>query len=176
MDASPAVGWDRIEPELVKACKGTDTDKNVEVAKALFDLVRPRKYLAYDHQSRDLNLGGGRKAAIGLEHYLIDKDVALFQYPYPRRHRLSDDEYRLMMSLIHFAYVRDDFEEAVVEVADLSCPIGYAGKKIKGVSYPRDPRIVRLERSQILNRHELAAEVQNVHELLLEIGEEPDPA
>lgn len=177
LDVSPRVEWPELRKALIKACKGKDEEMNVSAAKVLFDLVRSKDYAAYDHPKQDLSLGLRRKAAIGISMYLVEKDTVVFQYPYPRRNRLDADVNNLMMSLIYHSYARGDFADAVVEIADLSCTGSAYFKSKDGVrrKSPRDPRLVRLEPNDLIQLDDLTPHVQNVHDLLIEIGEEPDP-
>ncbi len=168
--------WDEFEPWLINSCKGEYVDMNVSAARALYDLVRSPGNKAYDHPAQTLPLGKNRSAVIGLKHYVVRDEEAIFQFPYPRRSRLNEEDYELMMSLIHYAYARGDFAAAQIEVADLSC-IAASPKRKSGEkeTQPRDPRIIRLNPGRLISMHDLAPEVQNVHDLLLEISEEPDP-
>ncbi|WP_306146085.1 hypothetical protein [Roseibium sp. MMSF_3412] len=177
LDVSPKVEWGELERSLVQACKGKDEEMNVSAAKVLFDLVRAKDYLAYDHTPQDLSLGLNRKAAIGISIYLVEGEEVVFQFPYPRRNRLDAAVNNLMMSLIYHSYARGDFAGAAVEIADLSCATSTYIKGKDGTRRPppRDPRIVRLEQDNLIQLDDLTPHVQNVHELLIEIGTEPDP-
>lgn len=175
LDPKPQMEWEEFEPYLIKSCAGKDVDMNVSAGRALFDLVRCPENAAYDYPAQALPLGQKRFAVIGLRHYIVRDEEAIFQFPYPRRSRLSDQDYELMMSLIHYAYAQGDYANAQIEVADLSCVGSGKRKGLSDESGPRDPRIIRLAQSRLISKHDLELEVQNVHELLLEIAEEPDP-
>ena len=70
---------------------------------------------AYAHPERTLQLAPDRACSFRLTHYLVRGDRAIFQFPFPRHTRLTDREMHTMMSLIHLAYVRDDYSEAALK-------------------------------------------------------------
>ena len=174
LDPSPLVSRDDLERNLIKACKGNYTEMNVEAALTLFDLVRRGDCAAYDHAPKTLKLGLDRHAAIRIDQYVVRNDELIFQFPYPRRERLSESELRLMMSMIHYAYAQGDFAAAQVEIADLSAvgtTIWSSGERLPAA---REPRIVKLGPGELIDRRAMEPEIQTVHDLLLEIGSEPD--
>jgi hypothetical protein len=65
------------------------------------------------------------------------------------------------MSLVHYAYVFGDFENARVEMADLSA-LHPGGE--------RQPRIHSLSDFDLMSRDELNCEIDNVHSLLQKIS------
>ncbi|WP_143038430.1 hypothetical protein [Nitratireductor aquibiodomus] len=165
-----------MEKHVKLACRGTDEALNVDAALTLYDLVRPKEYLAYDHPPRNLPLGHKRVAAIGLECELVKGDELVFQFPFPRRERLEDQSIKILLSIIHHAYAVDDREGAAVELADLSCDFEEAASRKERLPSVRSPRIVRLKENDLISMDDLAPEIQSVHDLLLDLGEEPDPA
>ncbi|MBN9219875.1 MAG: hypothetical protein J0I79_18180 [Mesorhizobium sp.] len=175
LDLSPPVDRESLEKHIRIACNGVDEDINVDAALTLFDLVRPQNYLAYDHPPRNLPLGLKRTAAIGLELYLVKDQSPIFQFPFPRRERLDDHTITILLSIIHHAYSTDDFEEARVELADLSCDFETSAGRRDKLPRVRCPRIVQLHRDNLISMDDLAPEIQNVHDLLLELGDEPEP-
>ncbi|TRL38046.1 hypothetical protein [Rhizobium straminoryzae] len=174
LDPSPPVGREELKKYVGAACNGIDEAKNVEAALTLYDLIRPRGYLAYDHEPRHLALGRSRQAAIGLQVELVREEELIFQYPYPRRSRLDDHTIRVLLSIIHHAYAVGDREGAFVELADLSCDFETAETRRLRLPSVRAPRIIRIHHDEIISLDDLAPEVQNVHDLLMELGEEPD--
>lgn len=175
LDLSPPVDRKSLEKHIRIACSGVDEGINVDAALTLFDLVRPLRYLAYDHPPRNLPLGLKRTAAIGLEFYMVKDETPIFQFPFPRRERLDDHTITILLSIIHHAYSTDDFEEARVELADLSCDFETSESRRERLPRVRCPRIVRLPKESLISMDDLAPEIQSVHDLLLELGDEPDP-
>ena len=102
-------------------------------------------------------------------------ETPIFQFPSPRRERLDDHTIAILLSLIHHAYSTDDFEEAQVELADLSCDFETPDSRRQKLPRVRHPRIVRLPKESLISMDDLAPEIQSVHDLLLELGEEPEP-
>lgn len=158
-----------------RACKGIDENMNLEAAMCLFDQLQSDDYTAYDHPVRSLSLGMDRKCVFRFGHYIVRGGEAVFQYPYPRRTRLTEYEYSVMMSLISLAYATGDFEGAAVEIADLSCVATSQTISGQRVRSDRSPRIMRLTTDMVVDRAELQAKVNEVHGLLQEIGDEPEP-
>lgn len=175
LDTSPPVGREKLGKYIKSSCKGNDEAINVDAALSLFDLVRPNEYRAFDHQERVLPLGFKRAATIGLKVELLKGDEIIFQFPYPRLDRLDDYTIRVMLSVIHHAYAIGDYENAVVELADLSSELDSLTARRLRLPRVRSPRIIRIDRSNIISLDDLAPEVQSVHDLLLELGDEPDP-
>ncbi len=175
LDPSPPLDRKALEKHIRLACKGTDEALNVDAALALYDLIRPEGYLAYDHPPRNLPLGHKRVAAIGLECELVKDDELVFQFPFPRRERLEDRSITVLLSIIHHAYAVDDREGAAVELADLSCSSESAASRTERLPKVRSPRIVRLQQGELISMDDLAPEIQSVHDLLIGLGEEPDP-
>lgn len=176
LDPSPPVGRKDLERHVRSACKGVDEDINVDAALCLFDLVRPRGYVAYDHPPRNLPLGLNRTAAIGLECELVKDEELLFQFPLPRRTRLDDRTITVLLSIVHHAYAIGDREAAIVELADLSCEFETSESRRDRLPRVRAPRLVRLSRADLMSMDDLEPDIQSVHDLLLELGDEPEPA
>lgn len=174
LDTTPQPDRAAIEAAVRRACKGRDEGMNVDAALCLYDMVSEKGDAAYDHFPQSLTLAQDRKCFFRLSHYLVRDDEAIFQFPYPRRTRLSDTEYEVMMSLLHYGYVKGDFEHAVVEIADLSCEEPFVILDGRRTSSPRSPRIVRIDSNKILSRDDLKPEIENVYHVLLQIAEEPD--
>lgn len=176
LDISPAVGRSELEKYVRAACKGIDEAINVEAALCLFDTIRPMGYTAYDHPPRNLPLGLNRTAAIGLEYELVRHGELIFQFAFPRRERLDDHTIKILLSIIHHAYATGDREAAVVELADLSCEFETAEARRERLPRVRSPRIIRLPLADLISQEDLAPEIQNVHDLLLELGDEAEPS
>lgn len=176
LDPSPPIGRDELERYMKVACNGVDEGINIDAALALFDTIRPLAYTAYDHPQKTLPLGLKRTAAIGLNCELVKDEELIFQFPFPRRSRLDDHTIKVMLSIIHHAYAVGDREDAVVELADLSCNFVTAESRRERLPQVRSPRIIRLSRDDLISLDDLAPEIQSVHDLLLELGEEPDPS
>lgn len=161
-----------IEAAVRRACKGKDEDLNLEAALCLFDFLEGYDQKAYDHPPRTLPLGTDRKCAFRLGHYLVRDDHAIFQFPYPRKSRLDDHTLRVMLSLIYYAYVVDDFAEAGVEIVDLSCaPMGIS-RRDKEAPRLREARLVQLGSDGVMDRRELEANVQDIYRVLMALAEE----
>lgn len=171
LDPSPDLTHAEICNSVKKACRGQHVNMNVEATTMLYSLVQPKKYSAYDHPEQSLALGMHRKAAIRINHYLVSGPNIIFQYPYPRKTPLNDDELLLAMSMISHSYAVDDFEGAIIEVADLSCEYTPSSGD---VTKERVPRIHRLNQHDLISMDEMSARIQSVHDLLIEIGNETD--
>lgn len=174
LDPSPIIGRKEIERYVRGSCTPDDEANNVDAALALFDLVRPREYIAYDHPERNLPLGRSRVAPIGLNVELVRDPELIFQYPYPRRTRLDDFTITVLLSIVHHAYAVGDRENAIIELADLSCELDSSEARKLKLPRVRAPRIIRLAPCDLISLDDLTQEVQNVHELLLQLGDEAD--
>jgi hypothetical protein len=164
LDPTPPLDWQGIEEAIVRACDGENEDMNLSAAKALHEVLGYRSFRAYPHPERSLRLGPDRTVAFRLDRLLVRDDRAVFQFPYPRRSSLQPEEVRLMLSLIHYSYVFGDVADAAVELADLSCP-----PRAKD----REPRIISLDRSDLIDRDELGGRIQEVYAILMELSVEP---
>lgn len=169
LDTSPARTFSEIEAGIIRQCKRTkravkqNTRNNVAVAKLLFDLVRHPNIRrpAYHYDGPDsLDVARQRRIPINLNFHLVDGDRPVFRFPQPRA-SMSIDEAILIMSVMHHAMVVGDFENAAVEIADLSRP---------DRNLPREPRIIRLREEDLMSRETLQDEAQAVYDLLLEIA------
>ena len=174
LDPTPRPSRDAIEAAVKRACKGIDEAMNVDAALCLYDLVSDDQAAAFDHFPQSLVLGEDRRCSFRLEHYIVRGQEAVFQFPYPRRSRLSEFEYSVMMSLLHYGYVKGDFEEARVEIADLSCEGVSVRVDGQRQAAPRAPRVLQMPRQAVISREELAPEVQDIHRILMQIANEPD--
>lgn len=171
LDPSPPVSRKHLEIYVEKACKGTDVDMNVEAALTLYDLIAPEKYTAYDHEPRDLPLGLQKRASIGINTYLVQDDTVIFQFANPRRVRLKPDVLILIMSMIQHTYAVGDFENAVISIADLSTK-GAGSTSKERMPSVRAPIIRYLDRADLISMDDMAPIIQDVHDLLIEIGNE----
>lgn len=174
LDPSPAVDIGEIVESIRANCHKDDVARNIEVAKLLYGFVRPRGYICYDHAAHDLPISTTRKVQIRVNHFVVEKDRGIFQFVYPRKDALTGEEIQLMGSLIHHNYVQGDYAEADVEIVDLSCPDSIGPKGGSKRSSDRLPRIHAIRAEDVISRSELAPHVQSVHDMLLEIGGEPD--
>ena len=77
-----------------------------------------------------------------------------------------------MMSLIHLAYVRDDYSEAAVEIADLSAAEKSIRTSIGRVKAPRMPRVIPMPADGPIARDLLQTEIQDVYRILMSLAEE----
>lgn len=119
--ALPPPTWDDIEKKIRRAAGRLNAGRNVEAARHLRKLVSGRKFDAYPIPEQSIHIAPGRIVKIGLNFYLVENDQVIFQFVQPRADaRLDEGVARSLMSLVHYAYVFGDFENAVVEMADLS--------------------------------------------------------
>lgn len=172
LDTSPVLGWPEISAGIRRSCRGRDEDMNLEAAKALYDLVREDIIQAYPHPEQSLPIGPDRKVGFRLGHYLVRDDRAIFQFPYPRRSRLSEQQLATMLSLIKRTYAQGDFGGADVEIADLSAEDAFEycdGARIKAA---RSPRIVSLTDSAEIPDDELISGIQDVYDILMRLADE----
>lgn len=174
LDPSPASDWPKIESAIRRNCKGKDEAMNLSAARALFDLVRDEDFAAYPHPERSLRLGLDRSCAIRIEHYLVRDDRLVFQFPYPRRTRLSNHEFRVMASLMHYGYAIGDYADALIEIADLSPEDERVRIDGRWEAGPRTPRVLTFGSDDIIAREALETEVQDVYRILMLIADEPE--
>ncbi len=175
LDPTPPLTLQQIERGLKERCHRDDLDRNVEVARTLFNYVRAKDWTAYaDHARNPLYIAPDRTIPMRIEHYVVEGDRGAFQFVNPRRRAFTPDALNIAMSLIHYNYVRDDFEGFDVEVVDLSCPdeIGPRGGIRQGPR--RQARTHRLTPADCWDRDQLNVEADTIYELLLEIADEPD--
>lgn len=158
---TPVLSWSEIETIIRSVTPPHTVEINVEAAKLLFDLVRPLSYKAYPHDQNVLRVGHNQVVSIGLNFYVVDGERLIFQYPQPRAQPVFDDNVAsAMMSIIFHAYVFGDYAGADVEIADLSAP---------APREPRDARIRRIGRNEIIGRDELTGEIEDVYGILRQL-------
>ena len=172
LDTHGPLSLEQVLRTIRTNCHSDDVNRNTEVAELLHEFVSPRDYRAFEHPAHDLSISTTRKVQIRVNHYVVDDDRGVFQFVYPRREALAGNQLALMGSLIHHNYVFGDHEGFDVEIVDLSCPdfVGPRGGRRSGEL--REPRIHLISQNEIVSRAELQPDVQSVHDLLLEIGEE----
>jgi hypothetical protein len=175
-DPSPPLTLNEVQQQLRLRCHSDDLARCAEVAELLFVFVRDCGYKCYDHPAHDLLLSPTRRAQIRINHYVVDGERGVFQYVYPRREELLGRQIQVMLSLIHHNYVESDYSEFDVEMVDLSCPTVFGPRGGRQSSGVRNPRLVTMQSGDLISRRDLQPEVQSVHDLLIEIGEEPDDA
>jgi hypothetical protein len=155
---TPMLTWKEIEIILRNVTPPHTVEINVTAGKELFDLVRPHKYQAYPHDENVLRIGHNQVVFIGLNFYVVDGDRLVFQYPQPRAQPVFDNHVAaVMMSIIFHAYAFGDYADADIELADLSA------EDRKG---PRNARIRRIGRNEIIGRDELTKEIEDVYRIL----------
>lgn len=174
LDPSPASDWPKIEEAIRRVCKGKDEGMNLDAARALFDLLRPIDFNAFPHPVKSLSLGVDRASSFRIEHYIVRDEQLVFQFPYPRRTRLTDYEYRVMASLMHYGYAVGDYSDALIEIADLSPIEREVVVRGRRENAPRSPRVLQYKVSDIISRDELQSDIQDVYRILMNIAEEPD--
>lgn len=158
----PPPHWSEIENQIRRSAGKNNAAANVNVARLLKDLIATRKFKAFQTPEQFIHLAPGKLVKIGLTYYLVEDQRLIFQFFQPRADaRVDCHVVRALMSLVHYAYVFGDFEDAQVEMADLSAlhPGG-----------DREPRIHVLQRSDLMSREELNSEIDNVHSLLEKIS------
>jgi hypothetical protein len=155
---TPKLDWVQIETALRDITPPHNVDINVEAGKALFELIRPLRYRAFPHDENVLRVGHNQIVYIGLNFYVVDGDRLIFQYPQPRAQPVFDDQVAaVMMSIIFHAYAFGDYANADIELADLS-----AADK----DSPRNPRIRRIGRNEVIGREELTKDIEDVYRIL----------
>ena len=146
---------------------------NLGAAKALYELVNDYDSgAAYFIDERSLQLGPDRACRFHMEHYLVRDEELIFQFPYPRRNRLSHVELVTMMSLVQLAYATGDFADAHIEIADLSPERSYVYRDGIRVRSERQPRVVRLQKDEAIPLAQLQADIQDVYALLMKLADE----
>lgn len=173
LDMSAPLSRAQLEYAIRRACKGRYEAMNLAAAASLMDLLEKNPFSgAYHHEAKSLPLGTDRKCAFRLGCYLVRDEHAVFQFPYPRRSRLSDQQLHTMLSFIHYAYAVDDYSEALIEIADLSAETNYIYLDGRRQQAPRCPRIFKMPPTGPISREMLQEEVQDVHEILMRLSEE----
>lgn len=173
LDLSPKLSATQVEAAVRRACKGRFEAMNLSAAQALLYLIQVQDaFVAYDCFPRSLSLGLDRKCAFRIEHYMVRGDEPIFQFPYPRRTRLSDHQLQVMLSLIHHTYAVDDFAAAKVEIADLSADVQYIYLDGRRTQAPRSPRLVTLGQHGPISREQLQSDVQHVYDIMMQLSEE----
>ncbi len=174
LDLSPPPTLEQLQTDIKRACKGKDEKMNLEAATALFEFIRPLNYQTYDHPEASLPLGPGRRAAIRINHYVVDKDELRFQFVYPRRSPLNEEVMVRLLSMIQHTYAVDDYSIGHAEIVDMSCDQTIGPRGGVRLSEERNIRIRSLGEGELISMKDLAPDVQSVHDLLIEIGGEPD--
>lgn len=173
LDTSAPLSRAKLEYAIRLACRGKYEAMNLAAATSLMDLIEKNPFAAaYHHEARSLPLGRDRKCAFRIEYYLVRDGHAVFQFPFPRRSRLSDQQLHTMLSLIHYAYAVDDYSEALIEIADLSAETDYIILDGRRQQAPRCPRLFKMPASGPISRDLLQEEVQDVHDILMRLSEE----
>jgi hypothetical protein len=158
----PAPKWTDIEDKIRRGAGRHNASANVQVANLLRDLIAGRNFRAYLTSEQFIHLAPGWLVKVGLNYYLVEDGVAIFQFFQPRADARVDEQVsRTLMSLVHYAYVFGDFEKARVEMADLSA-ITPGGERV--------PRFHELAPMDLMSRDDLNAEIDNVHGLLEKIS------
>ena len=150
LDPSAPGNWPSIESAIRRSCKGRDEAMNLDAAKCMFDVVQNDDMQAYFIPQRSLPLGTDRACRFGIEHYLVRGDKAVFQFPYPRRTRLS------------------------VEIADLSVEKPYIYTSGRREPAPRVSRIIRLAKANVISREILEPEISDIYRVLMELAAAPE--
>lgn len=174
LDLSPPPTLAQLKSDVTRACKGKDTDMNVDAVEDLFNFVRPLGHAAYDHPAQSLQLGPKRTAAIRINHYVVDSDELMFQFVSPRRKPVDGDVLDLMLSMIKHSYAVDDYETDRIEIVDMSCDTEFGPRGGIRYSDDRNIKIQTLKEGSLIPMADMAPLIQSVHDLLLEIGKEPD--
>lgn len=177
LDPTGDMTFEDIKQSLKIVCRKDDLGLNIELAKLLYDYVRPQNWAAYDdHHRNPLYFGVQREIPMNIQHYVVDGDRGAFQFVYPRARELSIDELNICLSLVFYNYVSEDvdFAEFDVEMIDLSKPRLIGPRGGIGSADKRVPRLHRLSRTDIVDRAALNEEADTIYQFLMEIAEEPD--
>lgn len=173
LDLTPKPSRAQLTEAVRRECGGLDEDMNLGAFEALMQLVEEDDYRAFEVPERSLRLALDRKCFFRLKHYMVRDEHLVFQFPYPRRTRLSEYEFSIMMALIRFAYAKDDYEAATIEIADLSCEVLSISVEGRTVRAQRSPRVLRESDAPPVDRGILQFEIEDVYRILMEISEEP---
>ncbi len=156
--STPILGLDAIKEVIRATAPERNHAINLDATEQLFNLVRPQRYKAYEHDEQRLRIGHNQVVHIGLKFYVVDGQRLVFQYPQPRAQAVFDENVAIvMMSIMHHAYATGDYAEAEIEMADISA-------EEKGE--PRAPRIRHLARGDLLSREELTDHIVEVYSVL----------
>jgi hypothetical protein len=160
--ALPPPTWQDVEKKIRRIAGRFNAERNVDAARHLRKLISARRFTAHPIPEQFIHIAPGRIVKIGLNFYLVEQDETIFQFVQPRADaRMDESVARCLMSLVHYAYVFGDFENAVVEMADLST-IERGGERV--------PRFHRLSSGALLSRSQLNSEIDAVHSLLEQIA------
>lgn len=173
LDLTPPTDLKTLKADIVRGCEGKDVGMNVEAAESLFNFIRPLGYRSYDHPPQSLRLAPRRKAAIRIEHYVVDRDRLVFQFVYPRRDPLDGDVVKLLLSMIQHSYAVDDYAAGEAEIVDMSCDVVVGPRGGLRPADERNIQILRLGSGELVPMKDMAPDIQSVHDLLIELGSEP---
>ena len=127
------------------------------------DFVEKQECDAYFHEVRSLRIAPQRAVGFEIGHYLVRDGKPVFQYPYPRTAPLQKKQVRVMTHLIRAAYCIDDFEDADVELIEMSKPDRSTKRQCLVHSVNNHPPFAE---------GEMEEEIASVHGLLMEIASE----
>jgi hypothetical protein len=158
----PPPSWSEIERRIQRSAGKFNAEANVQAARLLRDLLSSRHFKSVLTPEQEIHIAPGRVVKIGLNFYLVESDRVIFQFVQPRADaRLTDQVARTLMSLVHYAYAVGDFENACIEMADLSAR--FPGEE-------RMPRFHSLAAGDLMTRSELNEEIDKVHGILFRLA------
>ena len=102
---------------------------------------------------------------IGLQFYITDGERSIFQFPQLRAERLEYYEMVVLGSVVFHAYVRGDYSNAEIEIADISKDPDYRPRK----NAQREGRICLVPREEIIELASLSEEIDDVYAILREL-------
>jgi hypothetical protein len=160
--------WGEVEKNIRALCDPLILDMNISASRELFNLVRPKGYLATICDEQTLRTGHNQIVPVGLTFYITEGDRLIFQFPQPRLDCLTDSEVVVLASVIFHAYAKGDYADADIEVAELGRAAGAPRKCRK-----RDGRIRLVAKDDIIERNRLGEQVDDVYGILRELVTKP---
>jgi hypothetical protein len=76
--------------------------------------------------------------------------------------------------MIKHSYAVDDYETDRIEIVDMSCDVEFGPRGGTRYSDNRNIKIQTLAKGSLIPMADMAPLIQSVHDLLLDIGNEPD--
>lgn len=150
----PQEGWERIETEIRSRAKADFVDSCLEVAQLIWKLNLSRKTVAAPFLPPPFYIGPGHNVQFGVQHICEISGRLLFPFVQMRRkHALDMTGLGILASMMREAYVFGDFENAGIEIIDLSIPRRMNARQVR-IYYADD-----LPKFSLLDLNEMVLEV-----------------
>ncbi len=160
----PRETWEQVEEIIRAKARPHELKLNLQAAKHLRGLISDKRYKAYPYEKQFIQVGPGRIVPIETSYYLVEDGRLIFQYLQARAEPVFDERTTVcLLSLVNMAYAFGDYKLADIEMADLS-----ATRR----SGPREPRIRRINKTDLLSPADLNAEISDVYSIMKKLYDE----